>query len=196
MTKDAAANHRRLRRFITRTQASGSSARHGGVMPQLDFADYAPQLVWLVITFGIMYLLMARVALPRIATVIEERRDRIANDLAQAEQLRRETDEAIAAYEKALADAKARANAIAQETRDRLNEELAQERQQKEAEINERLERAEQEIAKTKEQALAHVEEIARDTTAALVEQLLGEKVSDQALESAVSRATSKHGVA
>jgi len=165
-------------------------------MPQLDFADYAPQLVWLAITFGVMYWLMARVALPRIATVIEERRDRIANDLAQAEQLRRETDDAIAAYEKALADAKARANTIAQETRDRLNEELAQERQQKEAEINERLERAEQEIANTKQQALAHVEEIARDTTAALVERLLGEKVSDQALDSAVSRAASKHGVA
>ena len=165
-------------------------------MPQLDFADYAPQLVWLVITFGVMYLLMARVALPRIATVIEERRDRIANDLAQAEQLRRETDEAIAAYEKALADAKARANAIAQETRDRLNEELAEERKQKEAEINERLERAEKEIATTKKQALSHVDEIARETTAALVEQLLGEKVSEQALDSAVSSATGKQGVA
>jgi len=163
-------------------------------MPQLDFADYAPQLVWLVITFVAMYLLMARVALPRIATVIEERRDRIANDLAQAEQLRRETDQAIAAYEKALADAKARANAIAQETRDRLNEELAEERQKKEAEINERLESAEQQIGRTKEEALSHVEEIARDTTAALVQQLLGEKVSQQTLDDAVSRAASKHG--
>jgi len=165
-------------------------------MPQLDFADYAPQLVWLVITFGIMYLLMARVALPRIATVIEERRDRIANDLAQADQLRRETDEAIAAYEKALADAKARANAIAQETRDKLNEELERERREKEAEIAERLEQAEAEIARTKQQALSHVEEIARDTTAALVEQLLGEKVSEQNLKDAVSSAASKHGAA
>jgi len=162
-------------------------------MPQLEFADYAPQLVWLIITFGIMYLLMARVALPRIATVIEERRDRIANDLAQAEQLRRDTDEAIAAYEKALADAKARANAIAQETRDRLNEELAHERRQKEAEISARLEEAEREIANTKERALSHVDEIARDTTAALVEQLLGEKVSQQVLDTAVIQATSKH---
>jgi len=162
-------------------------------MPQLEFADYAPQLVWLIITFGIMYLLMARVALPRIATVIEERRDRIANDLAQAEQLRRDTDEAIAAYEKALADAKARANAIAQETRDRLNEELAHERRQKEAEISARLEEAEREIANTKERALSHVDEIARDTTAALIEQLLGEKVSQQVLDTAVIQATSKH---
>jgi F-type H+-transporting ATPase subunit b len=165
-------------------------------MPQLDFGDYAPQLVWLVITFGIMYLLMARVALPRIATVIEERRDRIANDLAQADQLRRETDQAIAAYEKALADAKARANAIAQDTRDRLNEELERERAEKEAEIHERLEQAEAEIARTKQQALSHVEEIARDTTAALVEQLLGEKAGQDSLDKAVANAAAKHGAA
>jgi len=165
-------------------------------MPQLDFGDYAPQLVWLVITFGIMYLLMARVALPRIATVIEERRDRIANDLAQADQLRRETDQAIAAYEKALADAKARANAIAQETRDRLNEELERERAEKEAEIQKRLDQAEAEISRTKEQALSHVEEIARDTTAALVEQLLGEKVGQDSLDKAVANASAKHGAA
>jgi len=165
-------------------------------MPQLDFGDYAPQLVWLVITFGVMYLLMARVALPRIATVIEERRDRIANDLAQADQLRRETDQAISAYEKALADAKARANAIAQETRDRLNEELERERAEKEAEIQKRLEQAEAEIARTKEQALSHVEEIARDTTAALVQQLLGEQVSQDSLDKAVASAAAKHGAA
>jgi F-type H+-transporting ATPase subunit b len=165
-------------------------------MPQLDFADYAPQLIWLLITFVALYLLMARVALPRIATVLEERRDRIANDLAQAEQLRQETDEAIAAYEQALADAKAKANAIAQQTRDKLNEELERERASVEAEVAEKLERAEAEIERTKQEALSHVEEIARDTTAALVERLLGEQVNQQSLDSAVSRAAAKHGAA
>jgi len=165
-------------------------------MPQLDFADYAPQLIWLFITFVALYLLMARVALPRIATVLEERRDRIANDLAQAEQLRQETDEAIAAYEQALADAKAKANAIAQQTRDKLNEELESERASVEAEVAEKLERAEAEIERTKQEALSHVEEIARETTAALVERLLGEQVNQQSLESAVSRAAAKHGAA
>lgn len=165
-------------------------------MPQLDFADYAPQLIWLFITFVALYLLMARVALPRIATVLEERRDRIANDLAQAEQLRQETDEAIAAYEQALADAKAKANAIAQQTRDKLNEELESERASVEEEVAEKLERAEAEITRTKQEALSHVEEIARDTTAALVERLLGEQVNQQSLDSAVSRAAAKHGAA
>lgn len=165
-------------------------------MPQLNFGDFAPQLIWLALTFIAMYLLMARVALPRIATVLEERRDRIANDLAQAEQLRRETDQAIAAYEKALADAKAKANAIAQQTRDRLNEELERERNEVEEQIQEKLEKAESEIARTKQEALSHVEEIARDTTAALVEQLLGEKVAQDSLDKAVAQAAERHGAA
>lgn len=165
-------------------------------MPQLDFGDFAPQLVWLALTFIAMYLLMARVALPRIATVLEERRDRIANDLAQADQLRRETDQAIAAYEKALADAKAKANAIAQETRDKLNDELERERKQLEQQIAEKVEKAEAEIARTKAEALSHVEEIARNTTATLVEQLLGEQVKTDRLEKAVAEAANKHGAA
>lgn len=165
-------------------------------MPQLDFGDFAPQLVWLALTFIAMYLLMARVALPRIATVLEERRDRIASDLAQADQLRRETDQAIAAYEKALADAKAKANAIAQQTRERLNEELERERKSLEAKIADKLETAEAEIARTKQEALSHVEEIARETTAALIEQLLGEKVPADSLDKALTQASGKHGAA
>ena len=78
-------------------------------MPQLNPLDWAPQLIWLVITFGILYLLMKRVALPKIGSVIEMRQGRIAGDLGEADKLRRETQEAIAAYEQALAEAGAAA---------------------------------------------------------------------------------------
>lgn len=84
-------------------------------MPQLNPLDWAPQLIWLVITFGVLYLLMKWVALPKIGSVIEMRQGRIAGDLEAADKLRRETQEAIAAYEQALAEAKARAHGIAQE---------------------------------------------------------------------------------
>ncbi len=86
-------------------------------MPQLNPLDWAPQLIWLLITFGILYLLMVYVALPRIGAVIDARADRIAKDLAQAETFRRETEEAIAAYEQALAEAKQKAHAIIEEGR-------------------------------------------------------------------------------
>jgi F-type H+-transporting ATPase subunit b len=78
-------------------------------MPQLEIADFAPQLIWLTITFVTLYLVMARIALPRIGAVIEERRDRIADDLDQAEQLKQKTEKAIAAYEQALAQSRAEA---------------------------------------------------------------------------------------
>ena len=86
-------------------------------MPQLNPLDWGPQLVWLLLTFGVLYLLMVYVALPRIGSVIEARAARIAADLATAEKLRRETEEAIAAYEQALAEAKQKAHAIVEEGR-------------------------------------------------------------------------------
>ena len=97
-------------------------------MPQLNPLDWAPQIIWLVITFGILYVLMKRVALPRIGSVIEARHARIAGDIEAADKLRRETQKAIAAYEQALAEAKAKAHAIAQEASNKLKDEVAAER--------------------------------------------------------------------
>ncbi|MEQ8379326.1 F0F1 ATP synthase subunit B family protein [Parvibaculum sp.] len=144
-------------------------------MPQLEFHTFVPQLVWLVIVFGYLYVMMSRVALPRIATVLEERRDRIADDLDQAEQFKRQTDEAIEAYEKALAEARAKAHEIAQETRDRLHEETERQRLAIEARLAEKIAEAEKQIAATKEAALANVRTVAVDVADAIVAQLLGE---------------------
>src|SRR6188472_252306 len=104
-------------------------------MPQLNPLDWGPQLVWLLITFGALYLLMVYVALPRIGGVIEKRAAHIANDLAEADRLRRKTEEAIAAYEQALAEAKQKAHAIVEEGRAALNEETAQQRAKLQADI-------------------------------------------------------------
>ncbi|MBX3496139.1 MAG: F0F1 ATP synthase subunit B' [Parvibaculum sp.] len=143
-------------------------------MPQLEFHTFVPQLVWLAITFGFLYLMMARVALPRIANVLEERRDRIADDLDQAEQFKRQTDEAIAAYEKALADARANAHEIAQATRDKLNEETERQRKSIEARLAEKIAAAEKQIAATKEKALGNVRAVAIEVADAVVTELLG----------------------
>lgn len=157
-------------------------------MPQLDFATYVPQLIWLVITFGLLYLLMSRVALPRIGTVIEERRDRIADDLDKAAELKRQTEETIEAYEEALAEARAKAHAIAQETRDKLTAETEEHRQKLEAELDKRLEEAESRITATKEAAMQNVRGISVDLAGAIVERLVGEGVDGSAAEAAVDK--------
>jgi F-type H+-transporting ATPase subunit b len=158
-------------------------------MPQLDFSTYAPQLIWLAITFIVLYLLMARVALPRIATVIEERRDRIASDLDEAERSKVQSEAAIAAYEAALAEARARAHEIARANRDRLTAEIDAERARVDAEAADKTAEAERAIAAARSAALGEVGAIAGELTEAIVKRLVGGRTAKQKIADAVSAA-------
>jgi len=143
-------------------------------MPQLNPLDWAPQLIWLAITFGILYLLMKWVALPKIGSVIEARQARIAGDLEAADKLRRQTEEAIAAYEQALAEAKARAHGIAQEARNKLKDEVAAERAALERDLAAKSAEAEARILEAKVSALKDVNAVASETAAEIVRRLIG----------------------
>ncbi len=158
-------------------------------MPQLDFSTFAPQIIWLAISFLALYLLMARVALPRIATVLEERRDRIADDLDEARRLKTETEEVILAYEAELAEARAKAHGIASEARDLINGELATEQAKVDGEIAARLVDAEKKINTLKQKALGEVSEAAQDTADAIVRALIGGRPTKKEIAAAVSAA-------
>lgn len=160
-------------------------------MPQLAFEDFAPQLIWLAILFTVLYLIMSRIALPRIANVLEERRDRIASDLDKAEQLKKRTEEAIAAYEQAIAEARANAHAIGQEARDKLSAEIEEERSQVEAQIAEQTANAEARIQAAKTAAMSHVNEVAVDAATEIVKQLIGGRVAKTEISDAVGKALS-----
>ena len=158
-------------------------------MPQLDFTTFMPQIVWLVILFVGLYFLMAKVALPRISTVLEERRDRVANDLDQAEQFKRETDAAIAAYEAALAEARARAHEIANATREALTAEVDAERERVEQTLSVKAAEAEAAIQAAKNQALGEINTVAADTAEAIVKQLVGGRWTKAKISGAVDAA-------
>jgi F-type H+-transporting ATPase subunit b len=157
-------------------------------MPQLQVGDFAPQLIWLAITFIGLYLFMARLALPRIEGALQRRADHIQADLDQAERLRQETQAAIAAYEEALAAARAQASAIAQKTRDELTAEVDRERAALEKELAGKVAIAEQRITASKEQAVRQINEIAGETAAALVEHLIGAQISRDDASGAVAK--------
>lgn len=162
-------------------------------MPQLVFADFAPQLVWLAITFTLLYLILARVALPRIATTLEKRRDVIANDLDEAGCLKRQGEDALKAYEAALATARAKAHAIAAETRQRLTEEADREKAALAASTAKRAAEAEARIAASKAAAMANVRQIAADTASAIVGKLIGGSSPDSAaVNAAIDAALAK----
>ncbi len=158
--------------------ATAEATKQSGGLPQLYAPDFAPQLIWLAITFGALYFILSRWSLPRITEVIEERRDRIQRDLDEAERLKGETEKAIAAYEQEIAAARGRASSIARETREKLAAEVEDERTRVDAQVNAKLTEAEKRITEMKAKALAQVNEIASDTAASIVEKLIGSEVS------------------
>lgn len=161
-------------------------------MPQLNINDFAPQLIWLAISFVLLYLIMSRLALPRVGQILEERSSRIASDLAAAAKLREDTAKAIADYEQALADAKARAQVIAREARDEMTRDIERQRAEVDQTIAAQTADAEKRINTMKEAALSHVGEIATDTAEALLARLLGKTVNRSELQGAVNEALGK----
>jgi F-type H+-transporting ATPase subunit b len=161
-------------------------------MHQLNVNDFAPQLIWLAISFVLLYLVMSRLALPRVGQILEERSSRIAGDLATAAKLREDTEKAIAEYEQALADAKARAQGIARQARDEMTRDIEGQRTEADETIAARMGDAEKRINTMKEAALSHVGEIATDTAEALVARLLGKSVKRSELQGAVNEALGK----
>lgn len=161
-------------------------------MPQLDPETFAPQLIWLAITFIGLYFFMVRMVLPKIGGVIEQRRDRIANDLDQAQALKEATDKAIAAYEARMAEARANAHRIAQATRERFAAEAEAERARVDAELAEKIGQAEARISATKVAALQEVRTVASDVASDIVTRLIGSKVSQTQAQVAVEEAATR----
>lgn len=161
-------------------------------MPQLDPDTFAPQLIWLAITFIGLYIVMARIALPRIGNAIEHRRDRIANDLDQAQALKEATDRAIATYEARMAEARARAHDMNQETRQKLKDEVEAERARVEADLAEKVAKAEKRIAKVKDGALVEMEKLAGDLAGDIVAKLIGDKVPGARAAKAVEQVSER----
>ncbi len=158
----------------TAGEAAQAAAESGSAFPPFDASTFPSQLLWLAITFGLLYYLMSRFIAPRIGGIIEDRRDRVANDLAEAERLKTETDEAIAAYEQALAEAKAKAHGIAQDTRDKINADLEAKRAEVDAELAEKTQAAEARIDEVRAAAMAEVGTIAGDAAEAVVTKIIG----------------------
>jgi F-type H+-transporting ATPase subunit b len=142
-------------------------------MPQLDFSTFPNQIFWLIITLVAIYLILTRVALPRIASVLAERSGTITNDLAAAEELKLAAVEAEKAYNQALADARAEAQKIVAEARAEIQADLDVAIEKADAEIAAKSAESEKAIAEIRENAMASVTEVATDTAQALVAALL-----------------------
>jgi F-type H+-transporting ATPase subunit b len=165
------------------TEAEGG---HGGGFPPFESSTFASQLVSLLIAFVALYLIVSRIALPRVGSVLDMRQNAIEDDLAEAQKLKDASDGALKAYESELAAARSRAQAIGAETREKLNAASEAERKTLEQRLAVKLAEAEKTIAATRQAAMSNVRGIAAEAAAAIVQRLTGTPPDGGAVNSAV----------
>ncbi len=182
--------------FLAAAQAAETAAEHGAAagaehgssgLPQLAVETFPSQVVWLVITLIVLYLIFSRVALPGIGGVIEERHDAIEDDLDRAAELRRKADDAEKSYQTALAAARAKAQEIAAEARAEIQKEVDAATAKADAEISARAAEGEKRIAEIRASAMEAVEEVANDAAQAVVAAILPAAADEAAVKSAVA---------
>src|SRR3984893_6345179 len=172
----------------TETPAGGS---HGETsFPPFDPANFTPMLIWLSLSFGLLYLLMTKIALPRVESILHTRARKITTDIGEANAFRAQSEEAAAAHDKTIAEAKAKALALAQETHARLTAETQANRLALEDEPPTSIAASHAQIIEMKARALGNVETIASEAVAAIVQHVTGNPADPTAVAGAI--ATSK----
>ena len=143
-------------------------------MPQFDPTFFAPQIIWLAIVFAVFYLLMSRVALPRISEVLEARSTQISHDLERARSLKAETDQVVAAYEAAVTKARSEASAILAEAGQEISQKAAERQAEFGRELAQKVDAAETRIATARDEAKANIREIAVEVARDVAHKLTG----------------------
>ncbi len=165
-------------------------AHEGGAFPPFDPANFQSELIWLALVFGALYLMMSKVALPRVANILATRKDKIESDLASAAKAQDEAAAAAAAHEKTLNDAKAKAQAVGQAAHAEMTSQADARRHSLEADLNGKIAAAEAQIVATKTAAMANVDSIATETAHAILQHLTGQPADAAAVAAAVAAAT------
>ncbi|WP_420012791.1 F0F1 ATP synthase subunit B' [Tateyamaria sp.] len=170
--------------MATETTSAAEASAPG--MPQLDVTTFGNQIFWLLLALVAIYFVLSRVALPRIAAILAERQGTITNDIAAAEDLKAKAEQAEAAYDKALADARAEAQRISAETKATIQADLDVAIAKADAEIAAKAAESEKAIAEIRAGAMEAVAEVAKDTAKEIVA-VMGGKADAKSITSAVT---------
>jgi F-type H+-transporting ATPase subunit b len=170
---------------IEGTEAAGHPAEEAG-LPQMNPEHYASQIFWLAITFGLLFIVLWRITLPKIAGGLAARKNRIEGDLSAAEQSKKDASTALADYEAALAQARGKALAMADENRKRVVIEIEALKSAADAKAQDAMSKAEARIAAERTRAEGNIRSAAAEAAASIVERLIGAPVSSDEAARAV----------
>lgn len=175
--------------FAAETSGHGDAAGSAGGFPQLDVATYPSQVFWLTVFFILLYYLMSKVALPRVAEVLDLRQSQRDSDLSRAEKLRKETEEVREAYEKAVQAAREEAQKVLGETEAELAE-LAAQRNAKFAEdARKRIVEAEKNIDAAKTEAMKSISDVAAEIAVDAAHKITSASITKAQAKKAVNAA-------
>jgi len=155
-------------------------------MPQLELEYFAPQIIWLVISFTVLWVLMAKLALPRIGLILEERQKRISDNLAMAENLKLDADAEIEAYETAISEGKEQARLIISEAIKSSASEAEKQTQELNMAISKMLKEAEERIESAKSLAIENIESSAVEITSDIIEHITDKEIQETEVKVAV----------
>ena len=176
-------------------EATAASSSSGPKLPQLDLATYPSQVFWLVISFVVLYFLVAKLAMPRIAEVLEERQERIEDDLDKAETLKKEAYQVRIEYEKALSAAREKAQDATRHAQEEIAKRSAEAESAAQIKVTVMLEEAEKRIAASKTGAegtsadpISSLERsVAQEIVANAVQKLIGVDVTAADIDAAIA---------
>jgi F-type H+-transporting ATPase subunit b len=167
---------------------------HAEGLPQLNPNSFVPQLFWLAVSFVGLYVLMSRLVLPRIGNTIMRREEKIVSDLDRAQTLRNEAANVLAAYEKAMADARGEAQSVVRAASEAMAAESARRGAETGAKIAQQIKNAESRIAAARSQALEQLRQVAADVAQAAVAKLTDTQPDAERIKSAVDRVLAETG--
>jgi F-type H+-transporting ATPase subunit b len=176
------------------TEGATVAEDHGGQagMPQLNFADFPPQLIWLVICFIVLMVLTSKLAMPRIAGVLEQRDARIKGDLDRAEKVKADADAALAAYQRTIADARAKAQTEMRQGQAAIAAETAKREAEFAQQLAQRTRAAEDSIAQAKARALTDLRGLGAEVAGSVLAKVAGLSVPAAQVQAAVDAAMSE----
>ena len=168
-------------------------AAESGGMPQLDPEFWFSQIFWLVITFGILYLVLSKIILPKISDNLETRKSQVLENLELAEKQRNETEAKLKEFDNIILKSKIEAKNLFNESRKKLTDDINSKKQKLEEEIDKEVKIVEKEIEELKKKSPEKINKIAIETSTDLINQLIGANINNSSITAIVSDISSKN---
>ncbi len=161
-------------------------AAESGGMPQLNPEFWISQIFWLIITFGILFIVLTKVILPKISDNLETRKSQILENIETADRQKEESQKKIDEYEKIILDSKLKAKSYFNEAREKILEDINKKRAALEKDLDEEIDEVEKELSDLKNKSGVKINKIAAETSAELIKELIGEEVNSSSIAAIV----------